>query len=341
MHQKDSISFGIVGCGTISRFHALAIADVPGARLLGACSRSYESAKTLCDEFHVHPYASFEEMLADPELDAVVICTPSGDHAQQILEALEAGKHVVVEKPMCLTLEEADAVIAMAEKTGLMVCVISQTRFSDGVQAIRQAIDRGALGRLVSASLTMRYFRSQEYYNTAQWRGTIAGDGGGVLMNQGIHGVDVLCYLMGKPIGVKGYARTLLRDIEVEDTAVAALEFDGGALAVIDATVCSQPAMPRTLILCGEKGSIVLEEDSIKEWNLPTPRPCLSTASGGSGAADPKGITHLNHTREYQNILNHLLKGQPLLLDSRQGRMPLSVILGIYESSATGKTVEL
>ena len=341
MQKKDSVSFGIVGCGIISRFHALAIGDVPGARLLGACSKSFESTQKLCDEFHVRPYAGYEEMLADPELDAVVICTPSGDHARQILDALQAGKHVVVEKPMCLTLAEADAVVAKAAETGLMVCVISQTRFSDGVQTIKQAIDRGELGRLVSASLTMRYFRSQEYYNMAQWRGTMAGDGGGVLMNQGIHGIDVLCYLMGKPVGVKGYARTLLRDIEVEDTAVAALEFDNGALAVIDATVCSQPAMPRKLIICGEKGSIVLEEDSIKEWNLPTPCGCASTASSGSGAADPRGITHLNHTREYENILDHLLQGKPLLLDSLQGRMPLSVILGIYESSATGKTVEL
>ena len=341
MHEKSNVSFGIVGCGIISRFHALAIGDVPGACLLGACSKSFESTKKLCDEFRIHPYASYEEMLEDPELDAVVICTPSGDHAEQILCALKAGKHVVVEKPMCLTLEEADEVVAMAERTGLMVSVISQTRFSDGVQTIKQAIDRGELGRLVSASLTMRYFRSQEYYNMAQWRGTIDGDGGGVLMNQGIHGIDVLCYLMGTPVGVKGYARTLLRDIEVEDTAVAALEFDNGALAVIDATVCSQPAMPRKLIICGEKGSIVLEEDSIKEWNLPTPCSCVSTASGGSGAADPRGITHLNHTREYQDILNHLLKGQPLLLDSRQGRMPLSVILGIYESSTTGNEVKL
>ena len=342
MKTEKTVSFGIVGCGIIARFHALAIGDVPGARLLGACSKTYQSTEKLCSEFHARPFASYEELLAEPELDVVVICTPSGDHAGQILSALRAGKHVVVEKPMCLTMAEADAVVAEAEKLGRMVCVISQTRFSDGVQAIKQAIDRGEMGRLVSASLTMRYFRSQDYYNMAQWRGTLAGDGGGVLMNQGIHGIDVLCYLMGMPVGVTGYSRTLLRDIEVEDTAVAAVEFENRALAVIDATVCSQPAMPRKLMICGEKGSVVLEEDSIVQWNLPTPCPVMGSGSaGGSGAADPKGITHQNHTREYRNIMDHLCNGAPLLLDSRQGRMPLSVILGIYESSKTGKAIRL
>lgn len=342
MKSDKSISFGIVGCGIIARFHALAVSEVPGARLIGACSKTFSSTEKFCSEFAVRPYESFEKMLQEPELDAVVICTPSGDHAWQITQALKAGKHVVVEKPMCLTMEQANAVVALADELGLMVCVISQTRFSDGVQAIKQAIDRGELGKLVSACLTMRYFRDQNYYNLAQWRGTMAGDGGGVLMNQGIHGIDVLCYLMGKPAGVKGYARTLLRDIEVEDTAVAALEFENGALAVIDATVCSQPAMPRKLTICGEKGSVVLEEDSIVQWNLPTACPTeASHATGSSGAADPKGITHQNFTREYRNVMDHLLRGEPLLLDSRQGRMPLSVILGIYESSQTGKTVQL
>ena len=342
MNSTKTISFGIVGCGIIARFHALAIADVPGARLIGACSKSFSSTEKFCAECNIRAFADYEQMLAEPELDAVVICTPSGDHAGQIMAALKAGKHVVAEKPMCLTMEDADAVVAMAEQSGKMVCVISQTRFSDGVQAIKQAIDAGAMGKLVSASLMMRYFRSPEYYNLAGWRGTIAGDGGGVLMNQGIHGIDVMCYLMGNPVGVTGYSRTLLRDIEVEDTAAAAVEFDTGALAVIDATVCSQPAMPRRLTICGEKGSVVLEEDSIAAWNLPIPCPVEANVStGSSGAADPKGITHENFTREYRNIMAHLVDGAPLLLDARQGRMPLSVILGVYESSKTGKAVQL
>ena len=342
MNSTKTISFGIVGCGIIARLHALAIAAVPGARLLGACSKTYSSTEKFCAECNIRPFADYEQMLAEPELDAVVICTPSGEHAGQILAALQAGKHVVVEKPMCLTLEDADAVVAMAEQTGKMVCVISQTRFSDGVQTIKQAIDSGAMGKLVSASLMMRYYRSQEYYNMAGWRGTVAGDGGGVLMNQGIHGIDVLCYLLGNPVGVTGYARTLLRDIEVEDTAAAAVEFDSGALAVIDATVCSQPALPRRLTICGEKGSVVLEEDSIAAWNLPVPCPPEAQVStGGSGAADPLGVARENFMREYRNIVAHLVEGAPLLLDARQGRIPLSVILGVYESSKTGKAVHL
>lgn len=342
MESNRVLQFGIVGCGVIARYHALAIADTEGARLMGACSKSPASAEKLCGEFGVPVFSSYEELLARPELDAVVICTPSGDHYAQARQALLAGKHVVVEKPMCLTMEDADALVELADRLGLMVCVISQTRFSDGVQALKVAIDGGQLGRLVSASLMMRYFRSQEYYEQAGWRGTVAGDGGGVLMNQGIHGIDILCYLMGRPVGVSGYARTLLRDVEVEDTAAAAVEFENRALAVIDATVCSQPALPRRLTICGEKGSVVLEEDTIVSWALPTPCPLSGdTGTSGSGAADPRGITHLNHTREYGNIVAHLLRGEPLLLDGRQGRMPLSVILGVYESSRTGRAVAL
>lgn len=342
MGKKEAVTFGIIGCGMIAHLHAQAISALPEAKLLGACSRSFRSAEMFCREFAVHPYLDYANMLADPELDTVVICTPSGNHAEQTLRALKAGKHVVVEKPMCLTLADADAVIATAKETGKMVCVISQVRFSDGVQAVKQAIDRGETGRLLSASASMWYFRDQDYYNTATWRGTKGGDGGGVLMNQGIHSIDVLCYLMGKPTSVKGYTRTLLRDIEVEDTAVAALEFENQGLAVVDATVCAKPARPRKLSICAEKGSIVLEEDTIVQWDLPVPCPIeICGTPGSTGAADPKGISNLNIIREYQNVLDHLLSGKPLHMDCHQGRIALSVILGIYESAKTGNTVLL
>ena len=332
-----TVRFGIVGCGMIARYHALAIGQTARACLIGACSHSRASAKALCDEFSLRVFDSYDEMLACGQIDAVVICTPSGEHFRQAKQALLHGKHVVIEKPMCLSLADADELIRLSEETGRMVCVISQTRFSDAVQAVRTVLDSGAAGRLVSAALTMRYERPQSYYDQAPWRGTVANDGG-VLMNQGIHGIDVLCCLMGKPVSVCGYADTRLRSIEAEDTAVAAVKFDGGALACIDATVCSKPSFAKKLVLCAENGTVVLEEDAVTLWTLPVPCPVpMGAFTGASAAADPRGISHRYHARQYANIIAHLTEGAELLVDGRQGRIPLSVILGIYESSHSGK----
>lgn len=340
--MKNQLNFGIVGCGMIARYHAAAIAETPRCILLGACSKTYASTETFSQEFDCIPFENYNAMLSHPELDVVVICSSSGEHFHQAKAALAAGKHVIVEKPMCLTLEDADALVALDRQYPQTVCVISQSRFSDAAQAIKAAIDAGVFGKMVSASLMMRYYRSQAYYDQAAWRGTVAGDGGGVLMNQGIHGIDLLCYFMGKPVGVCGYARTMLRDIEVEDTAAAAIAFENGAVATLDATVCSQPSFSKKFILCGEKGTVVMEEDAILSWSLPVPCPiALGAASGNSASADPRGISVAYHLREYGNFVEHVLDGKPLLLDAEQGRMPLRVILGVYESSRTGKAITL
>lgn len=342
MEETKEIRIGIVGCGMISRYHAQAILKTKGASLAGCCSHSYKSAEAFAREFSVPAFQCYAQMLSQNEIDAVAICTPSGDHADQILAALDAGKHVIVEKPMCLSLEEANKVVEKAEQTGLVVCVISQSRFSDAAREIKRVIDAGAFGKMVSASLMMRYYRSQEYYDQAGWRGTIDGDGGGVLMNQGIHGIDLLCYLMGRPVNASGYVGTLLRDIEVEDTAAAAVLFENGAVATIDATVCSQPAFSKNLILCGEKGTVQLEEDSITLWSLPIPCSLpIGAVGGNSGASDPRGISCDNHIKEYRDFVTAVQTGSRVLIDAREGRIPLSVIQAIYESSRTGQKITI
>ncbi len=337
------VKIGIVGCGMVARYHAKAIADTTQAVLAGACSKSLASTQAFCAEFpSVMPYGAYEEMLADQAIDAVALCSPTGEHFHQAVAALHSNKHVIVEKPLCTTLADADTLIKLAEERGLCLAVISQSRFSDAAFAIKRAIEHGELGKLVSASLMMRYTRDQAYYDQAAWRGTYAHDGGGVMMNQGIHGIDLLCYFMGKPRSVMGYAKTLLRNIEVEDTAAAAVEFDCGAVAVIDATVCSQPSFSKRFIIGGELGTVILEEDAITLWSLDSPCPVTPTKSaGGSSSSNAKGITHTYHAREYRDIVGHLLDGTPLLIDGRQGRIPLSVILGVYESSRTGRKVLL
>lgn len=336
----SKVVFGICGCGMIARYHAQAIQDVPNAELLGACSYSFSSAEAFCKETNTRPFASYEEMLACDEINAVSICSPSGDHAQQVLSALRAGKHVVVEKPMCITLEDADEIIRTADETGLKVCSISQLRFSDSIQELKRAIEAGEFGKLHSAALTMRYLRTQEYYDSAAWRGTWEKDGGGVLMNQGIHGIDMLCYLLGPAHEICGFAQTMGHTIEVEDVAVAAVRFESGAMATIDASTCCAPGFPKKIVLSGEKGTAVLEEDAVTLWTLPTPcRLKLGQISGSSGASDPKGITCANHTRQFANFVDAVLTGAKLISDASEGKLPLEIILGVYQSSNEGKRV--
>ena len=336
------IRFGIVGCGMIASYHAKAMEMTPGAVLLGACSKSSASAEKFCAENAVRKFDTYEEMLLCPDIDAISICTPSGDHARQILQALDAGKHVVVEKPMCIQLSDCDAVIRKAEETGKQVCVISQLRFSDAIQEIKRAIDAGEFGKLYSTALTMRYFRSQAYYDQAAWRGTWALDGGGILMNQGIHGVDMLCYLFGPAQSLSGYAQTMGHDIEVEDTAVTAIRFENGMLGTIDASTCCAPGFPKKIVISGEKGTVIMEEDAITHWSLPTP--ChipTGVVSGSSAASDPRGITCTNHARQFANFVDAVLNGAPMVSDARQGRLPLEIILGTYQSSREGKPVQI
>lgn len=341
MDKKKHLNFGIVGCGVIAPVHAIAIRQTDRCTLLGACSKTFANAQKFARENNCIAFESYAAMLAHPDLDVVVICTSSGEHFHQAKSALEAGKHVIVEKPMCLTIADADKLVELQKAYPQSLCVVSQTRFSDAAQTVKAAIDAGDFGKMVSASLMMRYSRPQAYYDSAAWRGTVAGDGGGVLMNQGIHGIDLLCHFMGNPVGVCGFARTRLRDIEVEDTAAAAVAFESGAVATIDATVCSDPPFAKKIILCGEKGTVVMEEDAIVTWTLPNPCPIPLGGQSGSSAADPMGIFLANHIRQYHHFVNHVLYGYPLMLDAVQGRIPLSVILGVYESSRTGQTVKL
>ena len=339
--MNNPIRFGILGCGTIAPTHARAIAD-GGAVLAGAVSRRYAQAQAFADEYACRAYETYEAMLSDDAVDAISVCTPTGDHFANARQALLAGKHVMVEKPMCLTLPEADELIALARERGLSLSVVSQSRFSDAAQAIRRMVDSGEAGEPVSAQLMMRFFRSQDYYDSAAWRGTFAGDGGGVIMNQGIHGIDLLCYLMGKPVSVTGYATTRLRDIEVEDTVAAALAFENGAVAVIDATTCSVPSFQKRFILGFEKGTVILENDTVTLWTVPgeCPESCRVSLAGNT-SANNKSVTTVYHTREYGNFIRHIRSGEPLIVDGAQGRMPLSVILGVYESSCTGRRVDL
>lgn len=340
--NKKNVRLGIVGCGTIAHFHVRAISQLENASAVMCFGPSQVSAERFAEQYGLCVSKDLDEMLRSDAVDAVCICTPSGLHTPQAIQALQAGKHVIVEKPMSLTLEEADRLIAASEETDKKVCVISQFRFQPAIQEVKRALDEKAFGRVVSARLSMPYYRSDAYYKSGSWRGTWKMDGGGALMNQGIHGIDVFRYLMGPIRSVQGIARTLVHPIEVEDTAVAMLEFCNGALGILMGTTTCNPGYPRTIEIYGTQGSVVLEEDSIKRWDLSIPCSLpIGNDAQSVASSDPKAISIEGHIRQIGDFVRAVLCGTPVLLDARAGRLPLEIILAVYESSKTGKPVFL
>lgn len=340
--SMETVRFGMVGCGMIARFHARALAQVEEAELTACFDPNGGSARAFAAEHGAAVFPTLEALLDSDIVDAVCVCTPSGLHTPQAVQALRAGRHVVVEKPMSLTLDEADLLIQTAGETGKKVCVISQFRFQPGIQAVKGALDAGAFGRVTSARLSMPYYRSEAYYRSGGWRGTWKMDGGGALMNQGIHGVDVFRYLLGPVRCVRGAARTLVHEIEVEDTAAAVLEFQNGALAVLEGTTACTPGYPRMIEIRGTEGSVVLEEDSILRWDLPVPCPLpVGAPARNAAVSDPAAISVEGHLRQLQNFVRAVLYGEDILVDAAAGRPALEVILGIYESSRTDRPVFL
>ncbi|MDR7418184.1 MAG: Gfo/Idh/MocA family oxidoreductase [Armatimonadota bacterium] len=333
-----SVRFAIVGCGTIAPRHAEAIGRVDGARLVAVASRRADQAQAFAQTRGIAWEPDLASLLRRPDVDAVTICTPSGLHSQIAVAAMRAGKDVVVEKPLAITLEQADAALAAARETGRTLAVISQLRFAPDVVETKRAVAGGRLGRLLLADLSMKYFRSQAYYDSAGWRGTWAMDGGGALMNQGIHGIDLLLWLAGAPRTIYGYARTLARQIEVEDTAVAVAELEGGCLATITGTTSVSPGLPRRLALHGERGSIVLEETRIVQWQIEGEPPREASPPATTGAASvPTAIGTDEFAAQYRAIVASLRARTPPPVSGDEARRAVAAVLAIYESSRTGR----
>jgi UDP-N-acetyl-2-amino-2-deoxyglucuronate dehydrogenase len=342
----------IVGCGMIARFHARALAEVPGTRLVALVSRKpahaepvMESGGVCCDV-----YTELAPVLARPDVHLVIITTPSGAHLEPAVAAARAGKHVVVEKPLEITLERCDRIIEACDQGGVKLCTIFPSRFGDANRALKAAVDAGRFGRLTLGETNCKWWRPQSYYDTGGWKGTKALDGGGALMNQAIHNVDLLLWMMGPATHVAGFTAMLAHErIEVEDTAVACLRFADGALGVIQATTSVHPGLPKTISIHGDRGTVVIEQDDVLRWDL-TPETAEDRAvkqrfaqkvgaSGGSN--DPAAISHVGHARQLADFVAAIQTGRAPLVDGCEGRRAVEVILAIYASAATGRTVAM
>ena len=363
MAAEQIFRFGIVGCGTIGPTHAGAIQQIANARLVAASDVVWERAQEAARKFHApHAYATAQALIADPDVDIVCVCTPSGTHADIAVAALHAGKHVIIEKPVEVSLEACDRIIAAEEETGKKVTVISQHRFDAATAVVKEAIDSGKLGRIVLADASVKWWRTQAYYDSGDWRGTWALDGGGALMNQGVHTVDLLQWLTGGVASLYALTRTAAHErIEVEDVAVAALTFTNGAVGTLTATTAAFEGFPVRIDIYGTEGSAVIEGDRLKTMTFKTGETyateeaaahALSVAHGGtasvkdetsrrSEAADPGAVWGDAHRAQIEQFLQAIRTNTSPLIDSRAARKPLEIIRAVYESSRTGLPVTI
>ena len=351
--MPEPLGFAVVGCGMIARFHAKAIQEIPTARVAALVSRSAASAQKLLADTGLPPcpvFHSIEEAVKAPGVDAVVITTPSGAHREPALVAAAAGKHVVVEKPLEITGPRCQAIIDACDRAKVKLCTIFPSRFGDANTALKAAVDAGKFGRLTLGETACKWWRTQAYYDEGGWKGTQALDGGGAMMNQAIHNVDLLLWMMGDATHVSGFTATLAHErIEVEDTAVAVIRFRSGALGVIQATTSVHPGYPKTIAVHGDRGSAVIEQDDVLRWDF-TPatdedaavkeRFAAKVGSSG-GAADPKAIGHEGHRRQLADFVAAVRENRVPKVDGREGKKAVDLICAIYESARTGRTVVL
>jgi predicted dehydrogenase len=344
----SEIGFGIIGCGNISTIHAKAIQAIPEARLRAFHSHSQPRAETMAQQYGVDAEASLDRFLQRTDIQVVSICTPSGTHAELGIKAAAAGKHVVVEKPIDVTLEKARMLIDACRKARVKLAVIFQARFLPAVQILKSAVDRNRLGRIIMGDAYVKWSRTREYYEAARWRGTLALDGGGALINQSIHTIDLLQYFVGPVASVFGFAERKLHPyIEAEDTAVAVLKFKNGALGVIEGATSISPGFSRRVEIHGEKGSVTLEGNDITAWKLTEKgeeEEALSRLKErdlSNGASDPMALDIGGHRRQMEDLIAAIREDRPPMIDGIEGLKALELVLAIYRSAREKTLVDL
>lgn len=339
------LHFGIVGLGSISNIHARAIQETKGAKLAGVLSSNASRAGEFASRYGCKTYDQVELFLASPDIDIVVIGTPSSTHADIGIQAAQAGKHVVVEKPIDISLEKADALIQACRSHNVTCSVVSQHRFDDAIVKLKEAVQQGKLGKLYFGACYTKWYRSPEYYSSSNWKGTYQFDGGGVLINQSIHYIDLLRYIMGDVQEVYGNCATLHHQIEVEDLATANLKFQNGALGIIQGSTLTYPGLYASLEIYGEKGSVVIKDDNVEYWNVDgeslTPADAFPGGEVKTGASVPENIPYTSHKKQFENLLQSIRENDQPMVTGEEGRATLELVLAVYESSRTGKPVIL
>jgi len=342
----STINFAIVGCGNIAPFHADAIEKIADAKLVAVCDKIAYNTERLTERYGATAYTDYAEMLKQDDIDVVNICLPSSMHEPFATQAAEAGKHVMVEKPLDITLEKCDSIISSCKKNNVKLSVFFPTRFKKSSIIIKQAIDDGRFGKITMADIQVKWYRNQAYYDAGGWRGTWKFDGGGALMNQSIHYIDQLQNFMGPVKSVYAYCDTLAYDIEVEDTAVAVLKFENGALGTIQGTTTAYPGLDVRLGISGVEGSVLLNGEALDIWdfkestNEDVAVKAKFQSTSSSGAKDPTAfLDSKGHQTQIEDMITAIKQDREPSVNGIEGRKSVEIISAIYQSARENKEV--
>ena len=335
------INCAIIGCGVISPTHARCLQELPAARLVAVCDSVETRARQLAQTFPADVYTDYNEVFARPDIDLVCVCTPSGLHAEVGIAAAQSGKHVIVEKPIDIALQPARTLVAACQSAGVKLSCISQHRFDPAVEDLKTAVLQGQLGELHFGGAHTQWYRSAEYYAQDAWRNVF---GGGSLINQSVHYIDLLQYIMGPAAEIHAYTGNRSHpDSQVDDIAAAVVKFQSGALGVIESMTCAWPGFATRLEIFGENGGVVIENDRIKDWHLRSGRQPAAPGEAGQVIAGSSSVDiwHLSHRRQIQDVLEAVRDNREPLVSGADGLAPLEIILAIYQSAQTGRPVQL
>ena len=342
--------FGIIGLGMIAEFHAKAIENMKGARLVAGFDPVPGRAEAFAESHSCRGYGKLEDFLADPDLEIVTVATPSGLHMDGAVAAANAGKHVIVEKPLEVTPEKCKAIIDACRKNNVKLSGIFPSRYHEVSRVIKDAIDKGRFGKIAFADAQIKWYRTQEYYDSGAWRGTWKMDGGGCLMNQGIHAIDLLQWFMGPVEEVSAFMNTVGHErIEVEDTCAATLRFANGAVGTIEGTTCAYPGFLKRIEIMGTEGTAVMEEESLIKWEFAHEteedeairRKFTDSTATGGGAADPKAIGFHGHQRLFESFLDALDTGREPDITGESAGLAVNIICAAYQSAREGRPIRL
>lgn len=348
--SHSPVGFAVVGTGMIAEVHAQAIKETPEARLVAVWTRSGEKRHEFAQRFGCRAAESFEALVADPEIRAVTVATPSGAHAEVAVPFLEAGKAVLCEKPLEVSLEAVDRILEAERRGGGVLAGVFQMRLGRGARLLKDAVEAGRFGRLTLCSAYVKWWRSPEYYATSSWKGTYKLDGGGALINQGIHAVDLLQWIAGLPAEVSAFTGRLAHPhIEAEDTVAATLRYPHGGLGVIEASSSSWPGSDLRIEVMGSRGSAVLVNDCLVRWEFAEPQAddekIRSDFAGGAtmkvGSGDPRGMSWNEHRVQVGDLAQALMEGRPPMIPGAEARRAVALVMAIYESARTGRVVRL
>jgi predicted dehydrogenase len=345
--EKDKIGFAILGAGMVAKYHAEAISENPEAKLLAVCSRTEKKAKELAEKYSADYYTDYKEMLKRKDIDVVNICTPSGLHAEHGIMAIEAGKNIIVEKPIDISLKKADELIKCGRKNNKKISVVFQSRFFENVIRIKEEIEKGNFGKIILGCANIKWYRHQQYYDTGDWKGTISLDGGGALMNQGIHGVDLLQYFCGEVESIVGYAETLgHKRIEVEDVALAILRFRNGALGTIVASTCCYPGFPTEHHIFAEKGTVIIDQEGrILRWDFlgenKKSEKVVSPLEEKIDRSDPGATLKGKHNPVILDMIKAIKEDKEPKVNGEEGRKSLEIVLAVYKSAKERREIFL